>query len=118
MNVPFFIETSWNFQCCGAMKMEPADFDVDGHKLVIFSREPMAEAIDAEKPEPKTEGQDFVCLVFAVADVDSNYESLRDKGVELLNQPHDRKDWGIRCFHLRDPDGDLIEVNRDFGIDG
>ena len=93
-----------------------ADFDVDGHKLAMFIREPMAEAIGAEKPQAKSKQQDYVCLVFAVEDVDSAYRSLKEKGVKLINEPHDRKDWGIRCFHLRDPDGNLIEVNRDFGV--
>ena len=93
-----------------------ADFDVDGHKLAMFTREPMAEALGAKRPQPKGDQQDFVCLVFAVEDVDHAYRSLVEKGVRPLNEPHDRKDWGIRCFHFRDPDGNLIEINRDFGV--
>ena len=92
-----------------------ADFDVDGHKLALFNREPMAEAIGTEPPKPKSGQQDYVCLVFLVEDVDRTYESIRQKGVMPINKPHDRKDWGIRCFHFRDPDGNLIEINRDFG---
>lgn len=95
-----------------------ADFDVDGHKLALFMREPMADAIGTEKPKPRSEQQDYVCLVFAVEDVDSNYKALMQKGVVPINKPHDRRDWGIRCFHFRDPDGNLIEVNRDFGVEG
>ena len=93
-----------------------ADFDVDGHKLAMFLREPMADAIGSKKPKPRSEQQDYVCLVFAVEDVDRAYMSLVEKGLKPLNKPHDRKDWGIRCFHFRDPDGNLIEVNRDFGV--
>ena len=95
-----------------------ADFDVDGHKLAMFSREPMADAIGAERPEPKSDQQDYICLVFAVENVGSAYISLIQKGVVPINEPHDRKDWGIRCFHFRDPDGNLLEINRDFGING
>jgi lactoylglutathione lyase len=94
-----------------------ADFDVDGHKIAMFMREPMADAISADKPEPRLEQQDYVCLVFAVEDVDSAYKAFVEKGVTLINEPHDRKDWGIRCFHFRDPDGNLIEINKDFGVD-
>ena len=94
-----------------------ADFDAGGHKLAMFRRELMAEAIGSDKPIPRIAQQDYDCLVFAVDDVDRQYQNLVDKGVEPLNQPHDRKDWGIRCFHFRDPDGNLIEVNQDFGID-
>jgi catechol 2,3-dioxygenase-like lactoylglutathione lyase family enzyme len=95
-----------------------ADFDVDGHQLALFLREPMAEAIGADPPKSKPEQQDFVCLVFAVEDVDFAYRSLIEKGITPENEPHDRKDWGIRCFHFRDPEGNLIEINRDFGIEG
>ena len=94
-----------------------ADFDAGGHKLALFARAPMAEALGAQHPLPKPEQQDFVCLVFAVDDVDNAYQSLLQKGVVPINEPHDRKDWGIRCFHFRDPDGNLIEINRDFGIE-
>ena len=93
-----------------------ADFDVDGHKLAMFKRELMAEAIEAARPKPKLEQQDYICLVFAVEDVDNAYKSLVQKGIIPVNKPHDRKDWGIRCFHFRDPDGNLIEVNKDFGV--
>ena len=93
-----------------------ADFDVDGHKLALFKREPMAAAIEAAPPKPKLEQQDYLCLVFAVEDVDSAYKSLVQKGIMPINKPHDRKDWGIRCFHFRDPDGNLIELNKDFGV--
>ena len=95
-----------------------ADFDVGGHKFAMFRRALMAEAISAEKPVPKLDQQDYVCFVFAVENVDSEYKNLVQKGVKPINEPHDRKDWGIRCFHFRDPDGNLIEVYKDFGVGG
>ena len=95
-----------------------ADFDVDGSKLAMFIREPMADAIGAERPELKSEQQDYICLVFAVEDVDSAYISLIQNRVVPINEPHDRKYWGIRCFNFRDPDGNILEINRDFGING
>jgi lactoylglutathione lyase len=92
-----------------------ASFDAEGHQLALFLREPMAEAIGAEPPRPRPAQQDFVCLIFAVDDVDGQYRSLAEKGITPINQPHDRQDWGIRCFHFRDPDGNLIEVNGEIG---
>ena len=56
-----------------------ADFDVDGHKLAKFKREPMADASGAEKPELKAKQQDIVCLVFVVENVDSEYKLLMEK---------------------------------------
>ena len=54
-----------------------ADFDAGGHQLALFMRPPMADAIGAPHPEPKTKQQDYVCLVFAVEDVDIEYKTLR-----------------------------------------
>jgi hypothetical protein len=28
----------------------------------------------------------------------------------LIDEPKDMSDWGIRVFHLRDPDGNLLEI--------
>lgn len=89
-----------------------ADFDVDGHILALFERAPMAAAIGATESERQDATQDSVCLVYTVENVEAAYRSLVDKGVQSLNEPHDRLDWGIRCFHFRDPAGNLIEVNR------
>jgi len=93
-----------------------ADFDVNGHLLALFGKVPMAEAIGAESPKLKSEQQDDVCLIFAVEDVDVTYDLLEKKGVIPINKPHDQKEWGIRCFHFRDPAGNLIEVNKEIGM--
>ena len=95
-----------------------ADFDVNGHLLALFGKVPMAEAIGAESPKQKSEQQDDVCLIYAVEDVDGIYDSLKQKGVIAINKPHDREEWGIRCFHFRDPAGNLIEINKEIGISG
>ena len=95
-----------------------ADFDVYGHLLALFGKVPMAESIGAESPKLKSEQQDDVCLIFAVEDVDGTYDSLKQKGVIPINKPHDRKEWGIRCFHFRDPAENLIEINKEIGMSG
>ena len=95
-----------------------ADFDVNEHLLALFEKAPMAEAIGAQSPESKSEQQDDICLIFAVDDVDDTYDLLKKKGVVPINMPHDRKEWGIRCFHFRDPAGNLIEINKEIGMSG
>ena len=95
-----------------------ADFDVNEHILALFEKAPMAEAIGAQSPESKSEQQDDICLIFAVDDVDDTYDLLKKKGVVPINMPHDRKEWGIRCFHFRDPAGNLIEINKEIGMSG
>jgi uncharacterized glyoxalase superfamily protein PhnB len=73
----------------------------------------MADAVDGPAPAPLPDNQDDLCLVFAVEDVDEIHKELIGKGIIPLNEPQDRQDWGIRCFHFRDPAGILIEVNQD-----
>jgi lactoylglutathione lyase len=52
-----------------------------------------------------------VALIFAVDDVDETFHSLKEK-IEFITEPHDREDWGIRVAHFRDPNGTLIEINK------
>jgi len=51
-------------------------------------------------------------LVFQSDQIESTYNDLKSKDVNLLNQPHDVPGWGDRCFHLLDPEGNLIEINQ------
>ncbi|MDA8199145.1 MAG: VOC family protein [Thermaerobacter sp.] len=55
------------------------------------------------------------CLIIAVDDVDATYTTLQEKGVETINAPHDLTGWGVRCFHLHDPDGNHIEIDKEIG---
>ena len=50
-------------------------------------------------------------LVFEAADLDSTVEALKARGVHFVAELQDRPDWGIRTAHLRDPEGNLIELN-------
>jgi hypothetical protein len=36
---------------------------------------------------------------------------LKARGAQFVADLTDRPDWGIRTAHLRDPDGNLIELN-------
>ena len=48
-------------------------------------------------------------FTLAVDDVDAMCDTLRDKGVEILNGPMDRP-WGIRTASFRDPGGHIWEI--------
>jgi catechol 2,3-dioxygenase-like lactoylglutathione lyase family enzyme len=54
---------------------------------------------------------DKVALTFEVANVDTAYKALRAKGIEFVTEPHDQDAWVLRVAHLRDPEGNLIEIN-------
>ena len=69
------------------------EFSVGDQTLALFRRDLMAEAVGASSKAAK-----------AVA-------ALRAKGVALTAGPQNQPNWGVRAAHLRDPDGDLIEIN-------
>ena len=82
-----------------------ADFDTGGGStLAIFGRDAQADVV------PLEESGDGAVLVFGVADLDAALAELQARGGEpgpVTSSP----DWGIRFAHLRDPAGNLIEVN-------
>ena len=89
-----------------------ASFDAgEGSRLSIFPRREMAEAIGPSGLATDGRGQDRSVLVFGVDDLDSTLARLRSRGVKLTAEPADHRDWGIRTAHIRDPDGNLIELN-------
>lgn len=54
---------------------------------------------------------DRVALTFEVEDVGTTYTTLRERGVTFVTPPHDQEAWVLRVAHLRDPEGNLIEIN-------
>jgi lactoylglutathione lyase len=89
-----------------------ADLDTGtGVDIAIFSRERIAQMVGTEKKPEFTAAQDPVMLIVAVDDVDFRVNRLIEHGAMLVNPPADQPDHGIRSAHLRDPDGNLIEIN-------
>ena len=87
-----------------------ADFDTGQVTLALNARSIMSEALGTSHLPADAFAQDKACLVFAVESVDATCQSLKSHGVSLLTEPQDRPAWGIRTAHLRDPDGNLIEL--------
>ncbi len=82
-----------------------ADFDTGGGStLAIMSRTGQEEVVGLR------DAGDGAILVFGVNDLGATLERLRERGAEP-GEIVDRPDWGIRFAHLRDPAGNLIEVN-------
>jgi catechol 2,3-dioxygenase-like lactoylglutathione lyase family enzyme len=73
----------------------------------------MAEAVGTAGKRVDADAQDRAALIFEVEDVDATCEQLGTRGIELVTEPQDRPDWGVRTAHFRDPDGSLIEVCRE-----
>jgi catechol 2,3-dioxygenase-like lactoylglutathione lyase family enzyme len=75
----------------------------DGSTLALFDRSEQEGVVELRPPG------DGSLLVFGVDDVDAFCRQHEDF---MIGPPHDRDDWRIRVAYLRDPDGNLIEVNQ------
>ena len=89
-----------------------ADFDTGEVVIALFNRLLMSKAIETTYLPVDAKVQDKICLIFAVDDVDAACRQLKTQGVSLIAEPADHPDWGLRSAYLRDPDGNLIEINQ------
>lgn len=88
-----------------------ADFKVaDNVWLALFGRQEMAQAVGTTALPAQVESQDQSVIVFGVDDLQASVAHLQGHGVELVAEPTDRPEWGMRTAHFRDPDGNLIEI--------
>lgn len=76
----------------------------DGLRIELFQ-------LDAPRPAgPTDETAPPLHLVFAVDDLESTLHSLRDRGVELLEETRSRYAPGVVSCFVRDPDGLPIQL--------
>jgi lactoylglutathione lyase len=78
------------------------------HFIGLFRRSEMTAELGPPVISPRPDNR--VSLVFEVPNVDATHAHLVRLGVEILAGPKDRPAWGLRTVHLRDPDGNLIEL--------
>ena len=50
--------------------------------------------------------------------MDDEVRRLAGLGVEMVTQPHNQEAWVLRVAHLRDPEGNLIELNEPLELPG
>lgn len=79
-------------------------------RLAVTARRVMA-VVPGVDAEAGGQAADRFMLVFEVEDVDARAAALKARGVKLIAEPVDRPDWTVRTAHLRDPEGNLIEIN-------
>lgn len=88
-----------------------ADFKLGGDvTLALFERQAMAEAVGTTDLPTTADSQDRAVVVFGVDDLQATVARLQAHGVELVAEPTDRPEWGMRTAHFRDPDGNLLEI--------
>jgi predicted enzyme related to lactoylglutathione lyase len=88
-----------------------ADFGTRATGISLFDAAEMAKAVGTTGLPPGAARHDGFCLVFGVADVDAAWGAMTAAGGAGVAGPTDHPDWGIRTAHLRDPDGNLVEIN-------
>jgi lactoylglutathione lyase len=90
-----------------------ADFDLGSARLSLYERHAMSVALGTSGRFHADAVADPLCLVLAVDDVDVAWAHLQGLGVRLAARPTDHREWGTRTAHVRDPDGNLIELSQD-----
>jgi lactoylglutathione lyase len=91
-------------------------FDTGTGTLALFKRNLMKIALTGEvvptvEATPPT--VDTFLITFNVPDIDELFANMVAKGVKFITLPTDRPEWGIRTAHLRDPEGNLVEIYSD-----
>lgn len=88
-----------------------ASFEIPDGSLSINDQTIFAPVVGVEMRDPGEVTKDRAALIFEVENVDAEAERLRSLGVALETEPTSYPGFGIRAAHLRDPDGNLIEIN-------
>lgn len=89
-----------------------AEFPLGGAVLALFDRGLMSDVVGtSDLPESESQ-QDPVAVVLRVADVEAVHRDLVERGLAVVTAPHDQASWGVRCCHVRDPAGNLVELNQ------
>jgi catechol 2,3-dioxygenase-like lactoylglutathione lyase family enzyme len=77
-------------------------------KLSFFDYKKMEQTIPLVQP---SEVNSHRCVIeFRVSEVDALSNKLRREGVQLITDPTNYSDWGIRSFFIEDPEGNLISL--------
>lgn len=100
-------EVGWGAEGTGYADLKAPD----GAALSLFQREEMSEALGTLNLPYEASIQDRFALTFETDDLDGTMTQLRLKGANFTTKPKDHPDWGIRTVYMRDPDGNLIEIN-------
>ena len=78
--------------------------------FAIFSGANMAMFKGYEQPNGDIQ-PDTIVAVVPSDDLDTDYQRLKEAGVQFSGEPQLIEDWGMRCTYFRDPEGNLFELN-------
>ena len=83
-----------------------AEFNTGGSVLALWQRASADGAAARLAP-----GGGSTMLALRVWDVDASYRHMTARGAHFEEPPSDRPEWGLRIARLRDPAGNLVEIN-------
>jgi lactoylglutathione lyase len=92
-----------------------AEFETEPAVFSIYKRSLMNDAVGGGV---MSAAGDASVLIFAAESVDEEVRRLSDLGVEMVKQPQNQEAWALRVAHLRDPEGNLIELNEPLELPG
>jgi lactoylglutathione lyase len=86
---------------------------------IVLEPSKVSEPIEVLRKPHEFSANDQVAICFRVDDVEATYDQLKSRDVEFVKEPHiefvkephDTPEWGYRVAYLRDPAGNLIEIN-------
>jgi lactoylglutathione lyase len=82
------------------------ELDTGECKLGFFQRDAMNQVLQGGL---RAAGDSHLINI-EVENLDEAVEVLRAAGVEIEIEPHDQPDWFMRVAHVRDPEGNLVEL--------
>lgn len=93
-----------------------ASFNVGYDSVItLFKSELMMQAIGEEYIESNNASSKFV-LVIRVDNLEAKYKELLASGLAFINKPTEMPGWGDCVVHLKDPEGNLIELCEDLDV--
>ena len=79
-------------------------------KLTLMCNSKVKEYFGNQTQVSFEQRDDAIALCFQVPNVDEACKKLQKKEVEIVSQPWNILDWGIKIALVRDPEGNLIEL--------
>jgi lactoylglutathione lyase len=105
------LKVTWGEEADGSASGYASFETRDGTSFSINDQSVFAPVVGFETREAGEAVKDRAALIFEVEDVVAEAARLRALGIALETEPTAYPGFGLRAAHVRDPDGNLIELN-------
>lgn len=111
LNVPDVrASAAWAQEYLGFTEAMSADgFCALAHPSAGFNLIYLATGLSTFKPASAAGRADGLLVVFTVEDIDADYASMQEAGVEIVT-PIETEPWGERYFQMTDPNGVIYQL--------